>query len=214
MNYCPDAGSTDAYSCSLSQSISAYITGACYSFKANTANTGPSSINLNGLGGKALKKITTAGVTVDTSDNDIQAGAIIHVCYDGTNMQIQSNLGASTNQAIRPLSATFNSASDPVPCNLVRTAVIISEWSIAAETSGNATIDIKTVAKASWNGRSSTSSITASATPAISAAIYASSTTLTGWTTAIPADTWVCFSPSSVTAGYPIVINLKASTTN
>lgn len=216
INYGADAQANDTYVITLTPAITSYITGSCYTFKANTANTGAASLNINGLGAKTLKK-AAGGVTTDLSDNDIRAGQLVYVCYDGTNMQMQSNLGnqgPSTNQQIRPLSAVINSASDPIPCNLNRTAVTISEWSIAAETSGNATIDIKTVAKASWNGRASTSSITASATPAISGAIYGSSTTLTGWTVAVPADTWVCFSPSGVTAGYPIVINVKASTTN
>ena len=40
VNYCADAGTTDAYACSLSPAITAYTTGGRYSFKANTANTG------------------------------------------------------------------------------------------------------------------------------------------------------------------------------
>lgn len=92
VNYCADAGSNDTYACNLSPAITAYTTGACYFFKANTANTGAASINLNSVGAKTIKK-AAGGVTTDLSDNDIRAGQIVTVCYDGTNMQMQSTLG-------------------------------------------------------------------------------------------------------------------------
>ena len=43
--YCADAGSTDTYACNLSSTPTGYVTGALYSFKANTANTGAATIN-------------------------------------------------------------------------------------------------------------------------------------------------------------------------
>lgn len=92
LNYCADAGSSDDYACSLSPAITAYVTGACYTFKANTSNTGAATLNLNSIGSKTLKKVTS-GVTTDLSTNDIRVGQLVNVCYDGTNMQMQSVLG-------------------------------------------------------------------------------------------------------------------------
>ena len=92
VNYCADAGITDDYACSLSPAISAYTTGACYVFKANTANTGAATINLNGLGAKTIVKVTST-VATTLANSDIRAGQLVKVCYDGTNMQMSSMLG-------------------------------------------------------------------------------------------------------------------------
>lgn len=90
--FCSDAGSTDAYACTLSPTISSYVTGTRYRFKANTANTGAASINLNALGAKTIVKVA-GGITTTLIDNDIRAGQWLDIVYDGTNMQLQSTLG-------------------------------------------------------------------------------------------------------------------------
>lgn len=92
VNYCADAGSSDAYACSLSPAITAYVTGAIYHFRANTANTGAATLNLNSLGAKSIVK-AAGGVTTALADNDIRAGQLVSVIYDGTNLQMQSTLG-------------------------------------------------------------------------------------------------------------------------
>jgi len=91
-NNCADAGSNDTYACTLSPAPSAYTTRACYVFTANTANTGAATINFNSLGAKTIKKVA-GGITTDLADNDIRSGQVVTVCYDGTNMQMQSTLG-------------------------------------------------------------------------------------------------------------------------
>lgn len=93
-NYCADAGASDAYACNLSPAITSYVAGACYEFKANTANTGAASINLNSVGVVAIKK-APGGVTTDLADNDVRVGQLVSICYDGVNMQMQSLLGNS-----------------------------------------------------------------------------------------------------------------------
>jgi hypothetical protein len=90
---CVDAGSTDSYACSLSPAITAYVTGARYRFKANTANTGAATIQLNGISGAKTIKKAVGGITTDLATNDIRAGQWVDLVYDGTNMQIQSQLG-------------------------------------------------------------------------------------------------------------------------
>jgi hypothetical protein len=90
--FAADAGGSDTYSATLSPAITAYVTGVHYRFKANTANTGAATINLNTLGAKTIKK-PVGGITTDLSDNDIRAGQWVEVVYDGTNMQMISQLG-------------------------------------------------------------------------------------------------------------------------
>ena len=78
----------------------------------------------------------------------------------------------------------------------------IEKVSILADQSGSATIDVRTVAYASYTGPASASTITASDTPALSSAVKFQDSTLTGWTTTLAANTAVCFvlsSPSTVT---------------
>lgn len=90
--YCADAGSTDDYACSLSPAVTAYTTGTRYVFKANTVNTGATTINFNSLGAKTIKKLQGA-ITTDLASNDIRVGQLVELVYDGTNMQMLSQLG-------------------------------------------------------------------------------------------------------------------------
>lgn len=92
VEYAADAGVSDAYAITLSPAPSAYTTGTRYRFKANTANTGAASLNVNSLGAKTIVKLA-GGITTTLADNDIQAGQMVEVVYDGTNMQMISQLG-------------------------------------------------------------------------------------------------------------------------
>lgn len=84
LNFAADAGSNDTYVITLAPAPAAYTTGMYIAFTANTANTGACSINVNGLGAKALKR----GVSTDPGDNFIKAGSVVVCIYDGTNCQM------------------------------------------------------------------------------------------------------------------------------
>lgn len=99
-DYAADAGSTDTYVITLDPEATAYVAGMVVRFKANTANTGAATLNVNGLGAKTIKK----RVNVDLSDNDIKAGQIVEVIYDGTNFQL---IGEPASQ--------FTSANQTIP---------------------------------------------------------------------------------------------------
>jgi hypothetical protein len=90
--FAADAGANDTYVITLAPAITAYVTGARYRFKANTANTGAATLNINALGAKTIKKVD-GGITTDLDSNDIRAGQWVEVCYDGTNLQMLSQLG-------------------------------------------------------------------------------------------------------------------------
>lgn len=89
--FCSDAGANDTYACSIAPTPT-LVTGTHYRFKANTANTGASTINFNSIGAKTIVKVA-GGLTTDLADNDIRAGQWVDLVYDGTNMQMQSTLG-------------------------------------------------------------------------------------------------------------------------
>jgi hypothetical protein len=113
VSYCLDTSSSStAYACSLSPAIASYATGACHRFKAGLANTAAATINFNALGAKTIKKVA-GGVTTDLVANDIRAGQVVTVCYDGTNMQMQSQLGNSaTTNITSPHAFTMESQTD------------------------------------------------------------------------------------------------------
>jgi hypothetical protein len=87
--FCQDAGTSGAYACSLSPAITGYTTGTTYWFRANTANTGNATLNLNGLGPKTLVKQASQPLAA----NDIRAGQWVMATYDGTNLEMQSQPG-------------------------------------------------------------------------------------------------------------------------
>ena len=97
--FAADAGANDTYAITLSPAPSAYVTGARYRFKANTANTGAATLNVNSLGAKTIVKLQGA-ITTTLADNDIRAGQWVEVVYDGTNLQMVSALGNSPSASI------------------------------------------------------------------------------------------------------------------
>jgi len=84
--YGEDAEASDTYVITLDPAPSAYFNGMVVNFKANTANTGPCTLNVNGLGAKDIK--TPEGA--DPESAQIPAGSIVILVYDGTNFILQS----------------------------------------------------------------------------------------------------------------------------
>jgi len=73
-----DTGTTDAYAIEL-QDFTGYKTGLSGIFRANTANTTDATLNINGMGAKAIVK----GVSTALSTNDILALMWCQCVYDG-----------------------------------------------------------------------------------------------------------------------------------
>jgi len=87
--YGADGGATDAYAIPMSPTVTSLGVGQLINFKANSANTGAASLNVDGLGAITILK---NGAT-NLSTNDILAGQIVSVIYDGTSFQMQSQVG-------------------------------------------------------------------------------------------------------------------------
>ena len=83
-----DAEASDAYAITVSPVPAAYALYQVFQFKANTANTGAASLNVNGLGAITIKKNRDQ----DLETGDIEANSIVVVVYDGTNFQMKSQL--------------------------------------------------------------------------------------------------------------------------
>jgi len=98
-------GSDGVYWFNTSRAVSAYFDGLTLELDFNHATTGASTLNINTLGAKALKKANDQ----DTVSGDIEAGQKNIVTYYGTNFQILSQLatsitislpGSSTNRTV------------------------------------------------------------------------------------------------------------------
>ena len=86
--YAADTGAADAYAIALDPALSEYITGMPIFFKAANTNTGASTLNINGLGTKSIKK----NVSDALAAGDIVVDQLVGVVYDGTNFQIISSV--------------------------------------------------------------------------------------------------------------------------
>lgn len=82
------ASGINTYTASITPAITAYTTGQHFYIRFSNANTGVSTINLNGLGAKNLFKNGGFGL----SSGNILANQIYTIAYDGTNFQIEGNL--------------------------------------------------------------------------------------------------------------------------
>lgn len=101
--YAADSGAADAYVITLTPAPSAYAAGQRFSFLAANANTGASTLNVNSLGTKTIKKLHDQ----DLEAGDIEASMIVDVVYDGTNLQMLNPAGTNISAATASAVTTF-----------------------------------------------------------------------------------------------------------
>jgi hypothetical protein len=128
----PASASGTAYTCSISPAPAALVTNETYYFVADVANTAAATINFNSLGAKTIKKVT-GGITTSIIANDIRAGQIVELRYDGTNMQMVSPVGNTLAQTIASGTAALGTSA--IASGACATVVTVSA-------TGTATTDI------------------------------------------------------------------------
>jgi hypothetical protein len=77
-------GTADVITLTLVPALTAYAAGQRFSFIASGANTTNVTVNVNGLGAKAVTKNGTTALVA----GDIASGAIVDMIYDGTRFQL------------------------------------------------------------------------------------------------------------------------------
>ena len=77
-------GSADTYTATPSPAITAYATGSEFNLKVNADNTGASTLNVNAVAAKAIKKYDGAGSKLDLEAGDLQQDQYYKIIYDGT----------------------------------------------------------------------------------------------------------------------------------
>lgn len=90
LNYIADTGAVNALVATLSPALGSYTAGTLVQVKVAVTNTGATTINVNGLGAKTIKKLDGA---TDLAAGDLVAGQVVSLEYDSTNFQLQSPQG-------------------------------------------------------------------------------------------------------------------------
>ncbi len=90
VTYAADTGAANVYVVALPHAPAAYVEGLRVSFKASATNTGASTINVSGLGAKAILRVDGSGLEA----GDIAAGCVYSIHYTGTEFRL-SGLTAS-----------------------------------------------------------------------------------------------------------------------
>lgn len=117
-------------------------------FKNTTANTGATTLNVNGLGAKPLRK--NGGITL--SAGNLKAGGVYTVCYDGASFILQGEGGEygsaketdvvqgvtfGTEQGLKTGTLVEYKAGSPVPSNKVREK-FSKKWAVSSANSQGA----------------------------------------------------------------------------
>lgn len=104
-------GTADAITLTLSPAITAYAAGQKFTLVAGAANTGATTINVNSLGAKAIKR----DVSVALQAGDIANGGVAVIEYDGTNFQLLNPRTAVTqsvgDNSTKPASTAYADAA-------------------------------------------------------------------------------------------------------
>lgn len=86
-------GTADAITLTLPISPSAYVQYQSFAFVAASTNTGPVTININGVGLEDVRKMA-GGSIGDLDAGDIVAGGVYRITHDGTQFQLEGGSGA------------------------------------------------------------------------------------------------------------------------
>lgn len=107
--YAADAGGDDTYVGTI-EGISSYaqILGKMIVLKVATANTGPATLNINGLGAVAIKN----GGTTDIATGDILANKTYILSHDGTNFQLMNPSSSAGGGTWGSITGTLSSQTD------------------------------------------------------------------------------------------------------
>jgi hypothetical protein len=103
--YVEATGTTNTYSATLNPAPSSLVSGLALAVKIPIGSTGASTININNLGAKGIKKANGSDVT------NLKAGGIYTLRYDGSNFILQGE-GASGNATASDLLSGKTATTD------------------------------------------------------------------------------------------------------
>lgn len=145
--YAASSGGSDTYAITVTPIPGSYAAGDVFYFKADVANTGAASLNVNSLGAKTIKKWVGTALA-DLDDGDIQANQLVGVQYDGTYLVLftRSNeniyVTASNNQKVaadteRSSNTTSGNYSKIKEIRVMVNGKIRCSWDLKTDSGGN-----------------------------------------------------------------------------
>ena len=93
---------TNTITASITPSPTTYTAGQTFRFVSAGANTGATTLNINGLGAKNVTKNGSVALVA----GDIASGAVVDVVYDGTQFQMSQASGAGRFLGVQVFTAT------------------------------------------------------------------------------------------------------------
>ncbi|MEE8151288.1 MAG: hypothetical protein V3T43_06190 [Nitrosomonadaceae bacterium] len=134
-DYASAAGTGDVITLALDAAIVAYLEGGTYKFKATANNTGATTLNVNSIGAKTIKKYHDQDLEAD----DIENGMVIVCIYDGTVMQM---VNADANRIPSSTKATLDDQlTVTVPAGMaITTAAIQISPALGSQVGGTITL--------------------------------------------------------------------------
>jgi len=116
------ATGTDTYAVTIT-GIEAYVEGLVIGVEFTNANTGSSTINVNSIGVKTLKK----SVSTNLAASDLPAGGTFLLYYDGTNFQVIGLGVGGSGDVVGPTSSTDNAIAryDSTTGKLLQNSVVL-----------------------------------------------------------------------------------------
>jgi hypothetical protein len=180
--------------------------------------TGTSPYVLNcGVPTGAAANLTIGAVTT------LASGSSATASVSGSNPNYVLNLGipaGPTGPVARTIQTTFNghgnpvvapSASTPSTCTVVPGNFTLQSWTVVADVAGAVTFDVDVAPASTTATPGSSYSIVGTVHPTLSGSNYATSSTLTGWTTSIAAGSAVCINitAASGVANVSLILGLE-----
>lgn len=83
-------GAADAYALAAPSTVTAYASGQVFNVRVHAANTTASTIDVDSLGAKSIKKYDATGSLVALEAGDLRVGDVVQIEYDGTDFFIKN----------------------------------------------------------------------------------------------------------------------------
>jgi hypothetical protein len=123
--------------------LEGYTAGAQYTFIAQNNNTGAVTLDIDSLGVKSVTKFGTTPLVA----NDIRAGALILVEYDGTRFQLLNAVSNTFNYIVEPTTISATAATGTINYDVGTQSILYyttnasANWTLNLRASSSATLN-------------------------------------------------------------------------